>query len=52
MKRILKTLLGENCGNLKTLLVSVLVVALCMGFFVAGVPEAKAQTAPKKCCWS
>ncbi|HPZ45120.1 MAG TPA: ABC transporter substrate-binding protein [Coprothermobacter proteolyticus] len=48
MKRILKTLLGENCGNLKTLLVSVLVVALCMGFFVAGVPEAKAQTAPKE----
>jgi len=42
MKRVLKTLLGENFSNLKKLFASLLVVALCMGFLV-GVPKAKAQ---------
>jgi len=30
MKRVLKTLLGENFSNLKKLFASLLVVALCM----------------------
>jgi len=42
MKRVLKTLLGENFSNLKKLFASLLVVALCMGFLV-GIPKAKAQ---------
>jgi len=40
MKRVLKTLLGENFSNLKKLFASLLVVALCMGFLV-GIPKAK-----------
>jgi len=42
MKRVLKTLLGENFSNLKKLFASLLVIALCMGFLV-GIPKAKAQ---------